>query len=148
MELEVNIKASAKEVFDELIAAILEDIKNSTGKKIAIEKLGENYSYKKKLMNYSGSNIDVTVNIDKFIYPNQYIATITNPKGANTIEYSLCDQEDSVNIKYREEYKSKSIFQKLNHMLMSLIFTRSNKKKVIKKFNYLEQELLKRKVKS
>lgn len=39
MELQVNIKTSAKEVFDELQRALLRDIKTSTGKNVSLEKL-------------------------------------------------------------------------------------------------------------
>lgn len=142
MELEVDINASANEVFDEIIASVLDDIKRSTGKKVALEKLCENYSYSKSMVNYMGKSVDVTVIINNLIYPEKYSATIINQKGSNTIEYNLCENDNGVKLKYKESYDSKSIFQKLNYKLVSLFFTRGNKKIMEKRFHCLEQGII------
>ena len=142
MEIEFDINASANEVFDEIISSILDDIKRSTGKKVALEKLYENYSYSKSMVNYMGKSVDVTVKINNLIYAERYSATIINPKGSNTIEYNLCESDNGVKLTYKESYDSKSIFQKLNYKLMSLFFTRSNKKIMEKRFRYLEQGII------
>lgn len=142
MEIEVKINVSAKEVFGELVKSVQHDIKNSTGKKISVEKLYENYSYKKRLVGFSGEDIEVSVNIDKLVYPSNYSAKITNPKGVNIIEYIIQDNDDGSTIKYLERYESKSIFSRLNNMLVSFLFSKSSKKKIIKNFNVLEQQIL------
>lgn len=142
MELQVNMKASAKEVFDELQRALLRDIKTSTGKNVSLEKLDKDYSYEKKLNNYLGNSVDVTVNIDKLNYPIEYSATISNSKGSNTVQYILNENEDSVDIKYIENYKAKSLLGKINYSIMSLVFTRSNKKRIKKQFLYLENQIM------
>ena len=142
MELEVKINATAKEVFDQLIKAVQQDIKYSTGKEVAVDKISEDYSYKKKLMSYVGKDVGVTVKIDKLVYPTQYSATFTNPNGKNSIEYNLIDSEDSVKIIYKESYVYTSKLQNLNYKIMEFIFSRSNKKKMMRNFSYLEKQIL------
>ncbi|RDU37841.1 hypothetical protein DRW41_08465 [Neobacillus piezotolerans] len=142
MEIKVQLQVSAKEVFEQLLSSIIQDIKNSTGQTIAKDKLSKDFSYEKSLRNHMGYDVTVKVQINELIQPLKYSATIENPKGFNTIEYSLKDTVKGVEITYKENYKAKSALQNWNYILISLIYSRRSKKKMRNQFAYLEQQIL------
>jgi hypothetical protein len=142
MEIKVELKVSANEVFEQLLDLLIQDIKNSTGQTFAKNKLSNGFSYQKILRNNMGYDVTVNVHINELIQPNKYSATIENPKGTNTIEYTLRDTLIGVEITYKENYKASSYLLNWNYLLVSLIYSRRSKKKMRKQFAYLEQQIL------
>lgn len=142
MELKVQLKVSANEVFEQLLNYISEDIKNSTSKSVAIDKLQKDFSYKKILRNQLGNEVPVKVMISELSRPTRYSACIENKKGTNTIDYILNDIDEGVEITYKETFKSQSMLQSWNYFFASLIYTGRSKKKMRKQFAYLEQHIL------
>ncbi|TYS69455.1 DUF3284 domain-containing protein [Sutcliffiella horikoshii] len=142
MEIKVELQVSANEVFEQLLESLIQDIKNSTGQTIPKNKLSKGFSYKKILRSNMGYDVTVNVQINELIQPNKYSATIENPKGTNTIEYSLRDTLKGVEITYKEYYKALSNLQNWNYLLVSLIYSRRSKKKMRKQFANLEQQIL------
>ncbi len=142
MELKVNLKVSANEVFEQLLNLICEDIKDSTGKSITVDKLQKDFTYKKSLRNQLGNEVKVQVKINELIPPARYSVSIEAPKGTNTMEYVLCDTTEGVEITYVEKFKSTSMLQNWNYFLASLVYSRRSKQKVRKQFDYLEQLIL------
>ncbi|MEI4771972.1 DUF3284 domain-containing protein [Psychrobacillus sp. FJAT-51614] len=142
MELRVQLQVSAKEVFEQLLSSIIQDINNSTGQTIAMDQLSKDFSYEKSIRNHMGYNVTVKVQINELIQPIKYSATIENPKEFNTIEYSLKDTVKGVEITYKENYKAKSTLQNWNYILISLIYSKGSKKKLHNQFAYLEQQIL------
>ncbi|MEH6991490.1 DUF3284 domain-containing protein [Neobacillus drentensis] len=142
MEIKVELQVSANEVFEQLLNSIIQDVKNSTSQTIAKNKLSKGFAYKKILRSNMGYDVTVNVQINELIQPNKYSATIENPKGTNTIEYTLRDTLKGVEITYKENYKASSNLQNWNYLLVSLIYSRRSKKKMRKQFAYLEQQIL------
>lgn len=142
MELKVQLQVSANEVFEQLLSSIVQDIKTSTGQTIAKDKLSKDYSYKKSIRNHMGYVVPVKVTINDLIRPIKYCATIENPNGVNTTEYTLTDTEKGVKIAYKENYKASSTLQNWNYVLASIFYSRRSKKKMRKQFAYLEQQIL------
>jgi ABC-type antimicrobial peptide transport system permease subunit len=142
MELKVNLQVSANEVFEQLLKSLGQDIKNSTGQMIASDKLSKDFSYKKSIRNHMGYVVQVKVKINELIRPIKYSATIENPNGVNTIEYTLTETAKGVEIVYKENYKASSTLQNWNYILASIFFSRRGKKKMRKQFSNLEQQIL------
>lgn len=142
MELKVQLQVSANEVFEQLLHSIVQDIKNCTGQTIAKVELAKDFSYKKSLRNHMDYEVTVKVQINELIQPIKYSASIETPKGCNTIEYTLRDTIEGVEITYKENYKASSNLQNWNYFLVSLIYSRRSKKKMRKQFAYLEQQIL------
>lgn len=142
MELKVFLKARAKDVFEELLNSILQDIKTSTGQTVTKNRLCKDFSYQKIIRNHVGYDVSVEVQIKELISPTKYCAIIKNPKGTNTIEYVLCDRDEGVDITYKESYSASSTLLNLNYILASLIYSRSSKNRMRKQFAILEQRIL------
>src|SRR5262245_15888461 len=142
MELKVQLRVSANEVFEQLLISIVQDIKNSTGQTIDKDKLSNDFSYKKSIRNHMGYVVPVKVQVNELIRPIKYSVAIENPSGINTMEYTLTDTVKGVEITYKENYRASSTLQNWNYILVSIIFSRRSKKKMLKQFAYLEQQIL------
>lgn len=143
MKLKVYLKVSANELFEQLMNLILEDIKNSTGESITIDKLHKDFSYEKSITNQVGNEVPVKVIINELVRPSKYYVSIESTKGISTINYVLSDSAEGVEIAYEENFKAVSMVQDLNHFIMSLIYSKRSKKRMRKQFYYLEQIILK-----
>ncbi|MFD4706293.1 DUF3284 domain-containing protein [Gottfriedia sp. NPDC058432] len=139
MELNVQLQVRAEEVFEQLLRSIIQDFKQSTGQTISKEQLAKDFSYQKNIKNRMGYDTPVKVHIDELIPSKEYRATIEHLKGINTMAYTLTDNENGVEIHYKEGYQAATALQNWNYILASIFFARKSKKNMRKQFVYLEE---------
>lgn len=142
MELRVQLKVSANEVYDQLLNLITEDVKISTGKSVSVDKLQKDFSYKKSIKNQLGMEVPVKVTINELSRPTRYTASIKCKNETNTMDYLLCDKANGVEITFKESFKSTSILRNLNYFFASLVYSKRSKKKMRAQFAHLEQLIL------
>ncbi len=143
MEIKLNMDVSAKEFFDVLYDSIIYDIKASTNKKVSKSKIKKGYTYSKKLKTRLGKEGTVKVEIKEFDLNHRYTVSFNSTQGENIVSYEVEQlDDDSLNVKYTEDFVVDSKMKSLNFSMMSFLFKRGNRKKGLRNLVELEKFII------
>lgn len=143
MKLTRVMQVSKSELHDFLLKSLMYDIEQSTKKKVAVDKLRVGYNYNKELSTKMGKPSKVKVTIEALDDSN-YKASFKSAQGVNTLSYQYRegkDAEHEVEVTYEEEYITESAANTLNFRLMSFLFNRSNKKRMVMTLRQIEESI-------
>lgn len=129
--------------FDELNVFIkdmvAQDVFNATGKKVKPEEIKKGYKYRKKLKGKIGKEGSVKTKIET-LESGAYCASFDSAQGVNYLSYHFVDNQDgTINIKYEENYDPISKSKGLNYQLMSMLYKRSNRKRMNLMLTHIER---------
>lgn len=130
MEVTRMLDVSMNELDTFIKKMVIQDIHNTTGKKVKESDLGTGYKYRKKLQGRSGKEGSVTTRIDE-LTSGCYRASFESAQGINYLSYHYQEDENGkVNLRYEENFDAQSKSKELNFQLMSFLYKRSNKKRI------------------
>lgn len=142
MKVNVRLDVEADELFHLIMNSLAHDIEMSTGHKVNQDEICEGYEYIKKLTNKIGKQNDALVKISKLDYPYHYEAIFYTSRGENTISYHISKQDLGIYVEYQETYLANKKSKELNHKLMNIFYTKSNRKRAKQLLKNMEEYIL------
>lgn len=135
------MNASCKQIQQLIQENVLEDIYQSTGKRISADKLSAPFEYQKTLKNRMGKMGKVKASIDE-LSTYAYQASFFSAQGKNTLRYTWkAIDERHVEVIYEEAYEANTKANDWNFHLMSFLYKRNNKKRMQTVLQYMEDAL-------
>lgn len=130
MEVTMDLKVSQETFFDFLVASIIQDIEQNTGKKITKADIKAGYSYDKKLKTKVGKMGSANVTIVTFEPNTQYVASFESNQGTNFISYKMKSLEvDKTNVIYTEEFIAADKPKEWNFKLVHFFYKKKSEKR-------------------
>ncbi len=109
---------------------VMSDIYQATGKKVSIDDIKPSYQYQKTLKNRIGKRGNVKTSIDE-LNSHSYKASFFSAQGVNTLCYQWrYVDEEHTEVIYEEDYQANTKSNDWNFRLMSLLYKRSNQKRM------------------
>lgn len=138
MEITRILDVSMDEMDTFIKEMVLQDIYHATGKKVKASEVGTGYKYRKKLKGRMGKEGTVATRIDE-LKCGSYCASFVSAQGKNYLSYQYEPIEDGkISLRYEENYEGESKSKELNFQLMSVLYKRSNKKRINRTLTYIE----------
>lgn len=129
MEVSLVLNISKEDFFDFLYASIVKDIKDSSGKTLAKNKLVKGYSYEKNIKNHKGKLLHMKVTIEELDPCKEYRARIKTKDGENIMSYIIEDLEnEKIKVRYREEYLPPTRLKGIKFKFLNLFHEKTLKK--------------------
>lgn len=139
MEVREKLNIDPDDFFDTLVQSVLHDINNALVEQVSEEQIRPGFSYVKKMKNQLGQQGDVHVTILKFSRPDRYQAEFKSAQGINFISYEIEDLKDgTMEVFYQESFKSKNTSGSLNYRLLSGLYQRRAKKRMVNMLRSME----------
>lgn len=140
MEITRHLQVEAKDFFDAIAESAAYDMTQSTGNHVTAAQIQPGYSYKKALKNKLGQKADVEITINRFLSPQQYEVSFRSTQGNNIVSYDIDSQPDgSIVVCYKENFEGINKTKSLNYKLVSWIYTRGAKKRILQTLAAIEQ---------
>ncbi|MDR2538166.1 MAG: DUF3284 domain-containing protein [Bifidobacteriaceae bacterium] len=132
MKVTRHIEGDYKKCWKVLMEGFINDVAYANGKHLKMRDIVEGYTYTKRLHGKIQS-ADVKVTLTKLVKNELYEASFYTRQGINTLSYTLVsDGEASFDLIYEETFQGNKASTNANHKLMSLLYSRSSKKRINK----------------
>lgn len=142
MKVEMIVGVSQNDFFEYLIQSIMIDIfKNSNDFKNK-EDIKKGITYKKKIIQRDGKEIETQIEILNVIKPNLYKCRVDVGDNSNEITYETkYMNENQTLVFYHESYHSNKKMNMWNYYLVSFLLTKVNKRKIKKMLISMENHI-------
>lgn len=136
MEVKKQLNCPAEYVYNEIINSVVYDIKRTTGYRVKKDHL-KDYSYTKQF--HDGSTGTITILEQKI---NEcYVFETKTAKNTFTSGYQFIPLDEfHCEIHFKEEFISHGLFQKMNDLLMRLLFQHSKKHHFLQMLEKMEEQ--------
>lgn len=150
MKVQVKLKVTAEEFFENIVTSVLYEAEQARGKKVPEKKLKVGFTYQKQLNAKMGGAQSVTTKITEFEPPFLYAASIISVNGENIIRYEIepVDGDNAITLVYEESYVGEKLFNDLNGKMMGALYTPFAKRKIKKRFHEMELYIIKQRAAS
>lgn len=139
MIIERQLNCTAREFFDVLVEAMINDINISTDHKIKKSRLKEGYSYTKTIVNKKNQQARAT--ITKYDENNRLCLQTMSDQGTTIMDYEIKEINDHlIQILYKEEYRKNN-----GKLYDGFFYKHSVKKRMSLYFSRLEKYINSRK---
>lgn len=128
---------SAQEIFDLIVKQSLTLFKKEGISKEEIK----NLSIKTTILNQVGQEVSVKQKITEYEEAKLYTIETTSSKDVYSVSYKLTETKYGTVLQYQEKFNGESFLRNLNHIVMSLIYRRKIKRKVLTVFKQIEEKL-------
>ncbi len=123
--------------------SVFEDAKLAGMEEITICDVCEGFTYYKNLSTFVGKEAKVKTYVNCFENEKQYSATVTSGNGEYAITYLTEEAEDGgVYVCYTEADEYQKTLRKWNSNIVTWLFSRKNKKKIIAMLHAIEEYVL------
>lgn len=130
MKAKKTINEPIEKIFNVLYNSLLEDVKVSNGS-VNKEKVKSGFTYKKKLTNQEGREVEVNVNVIELEKPTKYKVSFDSTKGINYLSYNLESvNNNTTKVELEEKYVANDTINNLNYFFVSFILSRRLKKRL------------------
>lgn len=137
MRVEKILSVSKEEFFNVLIDSLKADMK--------IKEVKEGMKFKKNLSSKVGKVVSSTITIKTIEKNTRYVVEVESLYGINTLDYLIEELEDEkIKIIYNETHITHSFFDRLNQMVMEIVFSFFLKRKKKRMFDEIELYILKK----
>ena len=138
MEVRKTLNVSMQEMDEFVRLMVAQDIKAATNKTKNPNDIRPGYSYHKELTARSGKKGRVVTHIDA-LESGLYKASFDSNQGVNDLSYEYSAKDDnSIELRYSENYQSKTKSQDINYRIMDFLYKHSNKKRINLMLNHIE----------
>lgn len=146
MRVVCHLEVDANSFFDYLQLAIEEDVKQTSEKKIRKLDIKEGFTYTKKIKTKTKQMDKTKVTIEKFKRPTCYRVRFDGSQGQNYIYYEIHeDTEGGIDVIYEESFHSAQKSKSWNYRLLSKLFERSSRKRILRNLRGVEAYILENK---
>ncbi len=139
MDITKKLNVSAEDFFNKIVDSVVYDVKHSVGRKVSYETMKDGFSYKKTLSNRFGQKGSVTITVTEIEKPTLYAASFEAKTGTNHVRYEITELSDNkISVHYVETFDSNRLLNRLNYMLMSIIYYFGSKKRIVNMLKGIE----------
>lgn len=139
MEVKKDLNVSKEEFFYQIMFSVQAEYEAQTGKKIPFDKIKGGLEYVKTMTGKLRNSGNVKVVVDECVENQCYKMHVESNHGTNTIEYLIHEIDpQNIEVVYKEDFHSKSFFQKMNYKLMNIFYVKAGKRRIIAMFESME----------